>query len=152
MVRSRPGVHIKFKNPATDREEEQTLHAIFFFLSQLDNPTQHLRMLAQIARHVESDTFSEDWAIAEDEQQIKEAILHNERFHSIYLRKGTPAESLIGKQLMQVNMPVGSLVALVRRNEEIIVPRGSTVLKENDRLTVIGEPSSMRKFHKEYIG
>lgn len=152
MVRSKPGVHIKFNNPATDSEEEQMLHAIFFFLSPLDNPTQHLRMLAQVARHVESDTFFEDWTIAEDEQQLKEALIHNERFHSIYLHKDTPTESLIGKELREVNMPVGSLVALIRRDQEIIVPRGNTVLKENDRLTVIGEPSSMRKFHKEYIG
>jgi len=152
MVRSKPGIHIKFNNPATDSEEEQTLHAIFFFLSPLDNPTQHLRMLAQVARHVESDTFFEDWNIAEDEQQLKEALIHNERFHSIYLRKDTPTESLIGKELREVNMPVGSLVALIRRDQQIIVPRGNTVLKENDRLTVIGEPSSMRKFHKEYIG
>lgn len=152
IVRSKPGVRIRFKNPATDNEEEQTLHAVFFFLSPLDNPTQHLRMLAQVARHVNSDTFAEDWAVAEDEQQLKEAILHNERFHSIYLHKGTRSESLIGKPLREINMPVGSLVALVRRGEEIIVPRGDTVLKENDRLTVIGEPSSMRKFHKQYIG
>lgn len=152
MVRSKPGVQIKFNNPATDREEEQTLHAIFFFLSPLNKPTQHLRMLAQVARHVESDTFFEDWLHAEDEQQLKEALIHNERFHSIYLHKDTPTESLIGKELREVNMPVGSLVALIRRDEEIIVPRGNTVLKENDRLTVIGEPSSMRKFHKEYMG
>ncbi len=151
MVRSKPGVHIKFNNPATDSEEEQTLHAIFFFLSPLDNPTQHLRMLAQVARHVESDTFFEDWLHAEDEQQLKEALIHNERFHSIYLHKDTPTESLIGKELREINMPVGSLVALIRRDEQIIVPRGNTVLKENDRLTVIGEPSSMRKFHKEYM-
>ena len=151
MVRSKPGVHIKFNNPATDSEEEQTLHAIFFFLSPLDNPTQHLRMLAQVARHVETDTFFEDWVHAEDEQQLKEAIIHNERFHSIYLHKDSPTESLIGKELREVKMPVGSLVALIRREEEIIVPRGSTVLKENDRLTVIGEPSSIRKFHKEYV-
>jgi len=152
MVRSKPGVHIKFNNPATDNEEEQMLHAIFFFLSPLDNPTQHLRMLAQVARHVDSDTFFEDWLLAEDEQQLKEAIIHNERFHSIYIRKDTPTETLIGKELREVNMPVGSLVALIRRDEQIIVPRGNTVLKENDRLTVIGEPSSMRKFQKEYIG
>ncbi len=151
MVRSKPGVHIQFNNPATDSEEEQTLHAIFFFLSPLDNPTQHLRMLAQVARHVESDTFFEDWLHAEDEQQLKEALIHNERFHSIYLHKDTPTESLIGKELKEINMPVGSLVALIRRDEQIIVPRGNTVLKENDRLTVIGEPSSMRKFHKKYM-
>ncbi len=152
MVRSKPGIYIKFKNPATGEDDEQTLHAIFFLVSPLDNPSQHLRMLAQIARHVENESFANDWEMAEDEQQIKEAILHNERFHSIYIHKDSPTESLIGKQLRELKMPEGSLIALIRRGEEIIVPRGNTVLQENDRITVIGEPSSMRKFHKRYMG
>jgi APA family basic amino acid/polyamine antiporter len=151
-VRSRPGIYIKFLNPVSGKEEEQTLHAVFFLISPLDNPSQHLRMLAQIARHVESDTFADDWEMAEDEQQLKEAILHHERFHSFYIHKDSRSESLIGKQLKEIKMPEGSLIALVRRGDDIIVPRGSTVLEEDDRLTVIGDPSGIREFHKKYIG
>ncbi|MEQ9617770.1 MAG: amino acid permease [Deltaproteobacteria bacterium] len=152
MVRSKPGIYIKFRNPVTDQDEEQTLRAIFFLASPLDNPSQHLRMLAQIARHVENEDFANEWEMAEDEQQLKEAILHDERFHSIYVHKDSPTESLIGRQLKELKMPEGSLIALIRRGEEIIIPRGNTVLEENDRITVIGEPSSMREFHKRYIG
>jgi APA family basic amino acid/polyamine antiporter len=151
MVRSKSGVHIKFNNPATDKEEEQTLYAIFFLLSPLDNPTQHVRMLAQVARQIENENFMDDWTIAEDEQQLKESLLHNERFHSIYIRKNTPTEQLIGKPLSAINMPQGSLVALIRRGEQTIIPRGSTIIQENDRITVIGEPSSMKEIHKKYI-
>ena len=93
-----------------------------------------------------------DWIAAEDEQQLKESILHNERFHSIYIHKNTPTEQLIGKPLSAINMPEGSLVALIRRGEQTIIPRGSTIIHEYDRITVIGEPSSMKEFHKTYIG
>lgn len=151
MVRSKSGVSIKVHNPATDKEEDQILHAIFFLLSPLDNPTQHVRMLAQVARQIEIEGFMDDWIIAEDEQQLKESILHNERFHSIYIHKNTPTEKLIGKPLSAINMPEGSLVALIRRGEQTIIPRGSTIIHEYDRITVIGEPSSMREFHKTYI-
>lgn len=151
MVRSKSGVHLKFNNPATDKEEEQTLHAIFFLLSPMDNPTQHVRMLAQVAKQIEEENFMNDWLIAEDEQQLKETILHNERFHSVYIHKNTPTEQMIGKPLSAINMPQGSLVALIRRGEQTIIPRGSTIIQENDRITVIGEPSSMKEFHKMYI-
>jgi len=151
MVRSKSGVSVKVHDPASDREEEKTLHAIFFLLSPLDNPTQHVRMLAQVARQIEDEDFMNDWIIAEDEQQLKETILHNERFHSIYVHKNTPTEQLIGKPLSAINMPEGSLVALIRRGERTIIPRGSTIIHENDRITVIGEPSSMKVFHKTYI-
>ena len=152
MVRSKSGINIKVTNPATDEQEEQVLHAIFFLLSPLDNPTQHVRMLAQVARQIENESFMSDWIAAEDEQQLKESILHNERFHSIYIHKNSPTEQLIGKPLSAINMPEGSLIALIRRGEQTIIPRGSTIIHEYDRITVIGEPSSMKEFHKTYIG
>ncbi len=152
MVRSMSGVHINVNNPATDQVEEKTLHAIFFLLSPLDNPTQHVRMLAQVARQIEHEDFMSDWIAAEDEQQLKESILHNERFHSVYIHKNSPTEQLIGKPLSAINMPEGSLVALIRRGEKTIIPRGSTIIHEYDRITVIGEPSSMKEFHKTFIG
>ena len=151
MVRSKPGIRVTVNNPATDQQEDQTLHAIFFLLSPLDNPTQHVRMLAQVARQIEIEDFMNDWIAAEDEQQLKESLLHNERFHSIYIHKDSPTEQLIGKPLSAINMPEGSLVALIRRGEQTIIPRGSTIIHEYDRITVIGEPSSMKEFHKTYI-
>lgn len=151
MVRSKSGVHLKFNNPATDKEEEQTLHAIFFLLSPMDNPTQHVRMLAQVAKQIEEEKFMNDWLIAEDEQQLKETILHNDRFHSVYIHKNTPTEQMIGKPLSAINMPQGSLVALIRRGDQTIIPRRSTTIQENDRIAVIGEPSGMKEFHKMYI-
>ena len=48
-------------------------------------------------------------------------------------------------------MPEGSLIALIRRDEDIIVPGGSTVIQDKDRITVIGEPKAMDEFHKRYV-
>ena len=152
MVRSKSGVHVNVQNPVTEQQEEQVLYAIFFLLSPLDNPTQHVRMLAQVARQIENEDFMNDWIMAEDEQQLKESILHNERFHSIYIHKNSPTEKLIGKPLSAINMPEGSLVALIRRGKQTIIPRGNTIIHEHDRITVIGDPSSMREFHRTFIG
>ena len=152
MVRSKSGVHVTVQNPVTEQDEEQVLYAIFFLLSPLDNPTQHVRMLAQVARQIENEDFMNDWIMAEDEQQLKESILHNERFHSIYIHKNSPTEDLIGKPLSAIKMPEGSLVALIRRGKQTIIPRGNTIIHEYDRITVIGDPSSMREFHRMFIG
>ena len=56
-----------------------------------------------------------------------------------------------GKPLSEINMPQGRLVALIRRGGQSIIPRGSRIIQENDRITVIGEHSSMKEFHKMYI-
>ena len=42
-----------------------------------------------------------------------------------------------------MDMPEGTLIALVSRELEVIVPRGATVLEEGDRLTIIGEPAGL---------
>jgi Trk K+ transport system NAD-binding subunit len=108
-------------------------------------------MLAQVARQIENEDFMNDWMMAGDEQQLKESILHNERFHSIYIHKDSPTEKLIGKPLSAIDMPEGSLVALIRRGDQTIIPRGNTIIHEYDRITVIGEPSSMKAFHRNYL-
>jgi len=47
-------------------------------------------------------------------------------------------------------IPGDSLVALVHRVDEIIFPRGNTVLQEGDRLTIVGLPESIRQLKDKY--
>ncbi|MFC2103300.1 amino acid permease [Bacteroidota bacterium] len=151
IVRGLKGIHIKFKNPLTDfEEEEQDVHAVYFLLSPEKDPTQHLRILAQIAGRVEEETFEEEWRDAKDEQEIKEALLHEDRCLSIVATYKTASSKLINKSLKDTRFPEGCLVAILRRHGQTIVPTGSTVILEGDRLTVIGEPKSMAALKKEY--
>jgi amino acid transporter/mannitol/fructose-specific phosphotransferase system IIA component (Ntr-type) len=151
IVRGRDGVHIKFNNPLTDFEEdEQDVNAVFFLVSPQEDPTQHLRILAQIAGRVEEDTFVVEWSNAKDEQEIKEALLHEDRLLSISIRKHTPSESLMNHSLKDVRFPEGCLVAILRRQGKTIIPKGNTVIKEGDRLTIIGEPKGMAELKQIY--
>jgi mannitol/fructose-specific phosphotransferase system IIA component (Ntr-type) len=153
IVRGKDGIHIKFKNPLTDFEEdEQDVHAVYFLVSPETDPTQHLRILAQIAGRVEEETFETEWREAKDEQEIKEALLHEDRCLSMVISSETAAKSLINKPLKEVRFPEGCLVAMLRRGGQTIIPKGSTVLQENDRLTIIGDPKSMAEFKNEYDG
>ncbi|MDH3592877.1 MAG: hypothetical protein OER88_13415, partial [Planctomycetota bacterium] len=54
--------------------------------------------------------------------------------------------------LRDVTFPDGSLVAMLRRGDDVIVPRGRTVLEENDRLTIIGEPDAIEETYSRYFG
>jgi amino acid transporter/mannitol/fructose-specific phosphotransferase system IIA component (Ntr-type) len=151
IVRGKNGVHIKFKNPLTDFEEdEQDVNAVFFLVSPQEDPTQHLRILAQIAGRVEEDTFLSEWKNARDEQEIKEALVHEDRLLSITVKKHTPSSSLIDHALKDVRFPEGCLVAMLRRQGKTIIPKGNTVIKEGDRLTIIGEPKGMNELKQMY--
>ena len=50
-----------------------------------------------------------------------------------------------GKSLEELKLPEGSLLATVVRNDEVLVPRGSTVLQEHDRLLLIGQAENFGK-------
>ncbi len=153
IVRGNEGIHIKFKNPLTDFEEdEQDVHAVYFLVSPEANPTQHLRILAQIAGRVEEESFESEWHDAKDEQEIKEALIHEDRCLSLVISNETAAKVLINKPLMEIRFPEGCLVAMLRREGQTIIPKGSTVILEGDRLTIIGDPKSMAEIKKEYEG
>lgn len=92
----------------------------------------------------------EAWLSASDHQELKEAVLRDERVLALTLLANGPAGSLIGRALREVEMPEGTLIALVNREAEAIIPRGSTVLEEGDRLTVIGEPAGLKILGRRY--
>ncbi len=153
IVRGNEGIHIKFKNPLTDFEEdEQDVHAVYFLVSPEADPTQHLRILAQIAGRVEEESFESEWHDAKDEQEIKEALIHEDRCLSLVISNETAAKVLINKALKDIRFPEGCLVAMLRREGQTIIPKGSTVILKGDRLTIIGDPKSMAEFKKEYEG
>jgi Kef-type K+ transport system membrane component KefB/Trk K+ transport system NAD-binding subunit len=51
--------------------------------------------------------------------------------------------SLNGKRLKDLKFPANTLVLAIRRNEELIVPHGTTKLATGDHLTILGEIDSL---------
>ena len=152
LVRSIQGVNIKVYNPLTQQEENtETVNAIFFLISPEDNPSQHLRILAQIAGRVDDEDFMQEWHEAKNEQELKEALLHNERFLSLVIDKSNKAFQLVGKALKEITLPKDSLVALISRDGNMIIPKGDTILKLDDRLTIIGNPKSINEIRKTFF-
>ena len=59
---------------------------------------------------------------------------------------------LVGLPISGIDLPEGCLVAIIRRGEEIIVPGGDTVLRESDRITIIGDPGPIGLVSEKYKG
>ncbi len=65
--------------------------------------------------------------------------------------RGKKTELFINKELKEIKFPSGCLVAILQRGGELIVPKGNTQIHEGDRITVIGDPASMKELHKLYV-
>ncbi len=152
LVRSKRGVKITLIDPLThEPEEEETVKALFFLVSPENNPTLHLRILAQIAGRVDDSGFFGEWMEAHNEQELKEALLHDDRFLSVTVKSGEPSGELIGKTVATAGFSPGCLITLITRFNETIVPSGQTKILEGDRLTILGEPEALKKLKEKLL-
>lgn len=64
----------------------------------------------------------------------------------------SPRSSVSGQALVDVGLPVGTMIVLIERDGEFVVPTGSTVLREGDRLLVLGDDDSIRRLRRRLDG
>ena len=129
-----------------------TVYAIFFLISPEDDPGLHLRVLAQIATRLETDGFMSDWRAADNEQSLKEVLLHDDNYLALRLEAGVPAGELIGQTIAEYSWPDEVLVSLINRGGRIFPPRGSTQLRVHDRLTLIGSTEGIAEVRERFQG
>lgn len=64
----------------------------------------------------------------------------------------TDESPITGRQLVELGLPVGTMIVLIEQNGEFIVPTGSTVLHDRDRLLILGDDESIRRFRERLDG
>ncbi len=130
---------------------EHNIRVFLFMLNRFDRPKQRLRFLSRLMDIVERDRFAEDITTLKNPREMKEYLLHNDRYITLHLQKYTPQEAFINKTLKEVRLPADVLVAMIQRGEQTITPRGDTTLQENDIITIIGEPKGIKTLFIKYI-
>tara|TARA_Y100000588_G_scaffold97414_1_gene105691 strand:+ start:21836 stop:23917 length:2082 start_codon:yes stop_codon:yes gene_type:complete len=151
FVRSRVGLHLQFTHPLTGEETEATLTAIFFLFSPDSDPSRHLRILAQIAERSDEESFAGEWQEASNDQELKETLLHNDRFTSIIVGRDKLTADLVNHPLRDLDLPEGCLVAMIRRGNHVYVPDGDTMIRTGDSLTFIGDEVGIRELQDRYF-
>lgn len=151
VVRSRQGISIDVGESMPSKTSHRDVRAIFFLVSPVGDPALHLRILAQLAGCVEQEGFQDAWTSARSHQALREVLLRDDRYLSLVLEPGSPAEAIAGFKIRDVAFPAGSLIALVRRGSRTLVPTGSLQLESDDRLTVIGDEEAIATLKATYL-
>ena len=149
LVRARTGIEIDIETEAPP-PADQPIQAAFFLASPEGRPGQHLRILAQIAGRVDDDSFLAEWLAAEDAQALREVMLRDEHMLALKVLPYGPTKDLAGKSIIELAFPRELLVAMIRRRGELVVPKGDTVLKAGDRITVLGDPRAITALRRRY--
>ncbi|GMR12539.1 MAG: amino acid permease [Gemmatimonadota bacterium] len=150
LARVGGGVRFESERDGIGGRSDEPIRAIFFLVGPEADPGRHLRILAQIARRVDQESFMPEWLDAESNEQLKEALFQRERIMVMTLGSGQQSADLIGRKLSEVSLPDGTLIAMILRGEELIVPRGETALLDGDRVTVIGQADGIRALRERY--
>ena len=151
LARAQHGLRIYTTSDAQlGRSPDDLIRAILFIVTPEDNPGQHVRLLTRITKRAEDDGFIPEWLEARTGQDLKEALFHEEVIFTMRLEHGLAGEELIGKLIREFPHPEGTLVAMIRRSGELIIPRGDTELIEGDRLTLIGRAEGIDQLRELY--
>ncbi len=151
IFRTGQGVVVDLGDVFLAEHAAEPVYAFFFLVSPEENPGQHLRLLAQIAEQVDDDNFMRLWKNAKSERELKELILRDERVLSIRIDPQEKSGVWIGKAIRDLGLVDGTLIAVIHRDLEIIIPRGRTVLARGDRLTIIGEPHGILELRNRFL-
>lgn len=131
--------------------ETETAYAIIFLVTPANRPLLHMRIIGHMAELIEADEFLQRWNSAKNEKEIRSVLLTDERFISVRLTEHTPSEAWIRKKIMDVDLPGECLITIVERDNEIIIPKGKTMLKSGDILSILGYPDDIQDL-KNFLG
>jgi amino acid transporter/mannitol/fructose-specific phosphotransferase system IIA component (Ntr-type) len=137
---------------ALDGSDVRDVRAIFILVSPKEDVRAHLNALARLAGRSEEEVFMQEWTAAETEQDLKEALLHDERFLSIHIERGGRTDELVDTEVRHVVLVEDALIAMVHRQGDVLIPGGRTVLHEGDRLTIVGSTEAIRTLTERYEG
>ncbi len=143
LVRAREGIRVVLEADAARFTDEQPVHALIFLVSPQHESTQHLRLLARIAGRIEEDDFLHEWLHDRTDRELKQTLCRDGRFLQVRLTRDRPSSVLIGKDVREVDLPEGAVMALLRRHQDTSVPRPSTRLRSEDELTFVGDPEAI---------
>jgi CIC family chloride channel protein len=65
--------------------------------------------------------------------------------HEVLLNAGSP---LAGRRVQEVRWPEESVIAMIWRGEESMIPHGNTVLKPGDMLVIVGYPEEVEEIRE----
>jgi trk system potassium uptake protein TrkA len=63
-----------------------------------------------------------------------------------------PRSKIVGRPLSKLKMPTGVLIGAVAHEDEIIIPRGDTVIQSNDRVIVFALPAVVPQVENLFAG
>ena len=150
LARVHGGIEIDVGEPDVPPADDELIQAAFFLASPEADSGRHLRTLAQIAGRVDDTSFLTEWLEAEDNLELREVMLRDERMLVVEVLREGASSSLAGMTIRDMALPESTLAAMIRRRGQLVVPHDDTVIEQGDRLTILGSPRDIIDLRHRY--
>ena len=128
--------------------EVENLCAMIFLVSSAQKSSQHLRIIAHLAEMIDSKHFIDRWKSASNESELREILLRDERFINVRVTEKGKLSSFIGEKVKNLELPGESLITILKRDGNIKIPHGDTIIQAGDELSIIGETEDIEQIRE----
>lgn len=133
--------------------DDHSYDGLIVMVDDEDSSDRLLKLLSQLESMVYHSDFSQIWQEAKDERELKDALMHdvkNVQTITIQVEESGATASLQGSRLKEADLPEGSVVALVQRNAQTMVPKRDTTFKTGDKITVVANEDAMKELRQRF--
>jgi amino acid transporter/mannitol/fructose-specific phosphotransferase system IIA component (Ntr-type) len=134
-VRVRSGVQL-----SSSLDEGEEVRSLFFLVSPVADPRQHLRVLAHIAVTVENPSFMAGWMEARNAQALHEFLLRGLNHQVLRLDDGASHAEIIGRAMCELALPDSVTISFIRRRGRLLLPDQKLRFAPGDVLILNGDP------------
>ena len=93
--------------------------------------------VSSVLRHVRRGRIRSVYTIRDGEAEVFEA-------------EALETSPLVGAPLREVRLPAGVIVGAIVRGDEVVIPRGATAVRANDRVVVVARAAAVKKVEKMF--
>ncbi len=132
--------------------DSEHYHGLIVLADDERSPSRLIRLLSRLEETVSHSDFLTAWKEAKNFQGLKEALQQGVRTLTLRVEASGPTASLHGTALRDADLPAGSIVMLIQREGEEIVPNGNATLQAGDEITIVAEELAKKELTKRFAG
>lgn len=104
-----------------------------------------IRLVGHLAEIVQSSGFKKRWMQSGNKRELRECLLSEGHFIQLKVNESKQLMEFAGKKIRDINLPGSSLITIIYRGSELIIPHGNTLISEEDEFLMVGDPDDIKE-------
>lgn len=104
-----------------------------------------IRLVGHLAEIVQSSGFKKRWMKADNKRELRECLLSEGHFIQLKVKESKLLKDFAGKKIREIDLPGSSLITIIYRGSDIIIPHGSTMISDDDEFLMVGDPDDIKE-------